>query len=232
MSDDACYLIVNADDLGLCEEVNTGIIHAYVHGIVTSASLMVLQPAAAHAAALATQHPRLAVGMHLDLGQWDYLDKEWVARYVRCDLHDERAVHSECRSQLQVFRALLGRDPTHLDSHQHVHQSEPVTSLAVELATELGVPLRNHDVRYEGGFYGQTGHGEPLPQLITAEHLASMITTLPSGWTELSCHPGIGVSDECYGTERELEVQALCDAAVAATLHEHNVQLMSFADHE
>ena len=39
-------LIVNADDLGLSAGVNRGIVEAHARGIVTSASLMVRQPAA------------------------------------------------------------------------------------------------------------------------------------------------------------------------------------------
>ena len=37
------YLIVNADDFGLSEGVNRGIVRAHEGGIVTSASLMVRQ---------------------------------------------------------------------------------------------------------------------------------------------------------------------------------------------
>jgi predicted glycoside hydrolase/deacetylase ChbG (UPF0249 family) len=227
---EARHLIVNADDLGLCAGVNAGILHGHIHGIVTSASLMVRQPAAAEAAALAAAHPRLAIGMHLDLGQWDYRGGEWVAAYRRCDTGDERAVRAECRSQLDLFRTLLGRAPTHLDSHQHVHESEPVAAAMAELADELGVPLRGRTIRYEGGFYGQTGKGEPLPQTIEPARLCTLIEALPGGWSELGCHPGIGVTGESYGPERELEVRALCDPSVRAALRRCEVRLASFAD--
>ena len=53
------FLIVNADDFGLSEGVNRGIIEAHERGIVTSASLMVLKPAAASAAAYGREHLRL-----------------------------------------------------------------------------------------------------------------------------------------------------------------------------
>ena len=43
-------LVVNADDLGLSDGVNAGILHAARHGIVTSASLMVRAEAAEDAA--------------------------------------------------------------------------------------------------------------------------------------------------------------------------------------
>ena len=57
-------LIVNADDFGLSEGVDHGIVDAFSNGIVTSTSLMVRRPAARHAAELARLHTRLSVGLH------------------------------------------------------------------------------------------------------------------------------------------------------------------------
>jgi hypothetical protein len=74
-------LIVNADDLGMTEAVNAGIAAAFERGIVTSASLMVRQAAAPAGAAYAKAHPGLAVGLHIDLGQWDYENGEWIVAY-------------------------------------------------------------------------------------------------------------------------------------------------------
>ena len=38
------YLVVNADDFGVCAGVNRGIVEAHRRGIVSSASLMVEMP--------------------------------------------------------------------------------------------------------------------------------------------------------------------------------------------
>ena len=62
------WLIVNADDLGLSSGVNQGILQAHEQGIVTSASLMVRHQAAPEAVAAAREHPRLGLGLHVDLG--------------------------------------------------------------------------------------------------------------------------------------------------------------------
>jgi predicted glycoside hydrolase/deacetylase ChbG (UPF0249 family) len=224
-------LIVNADDLGLSEGVNAGIAEAHENGIVTSASLMVRKPAAAAAVSLADDYPSLAVGLHIDLGQWDYEEGEWKVTYERCAPDDGAAVERECRAQLEVFRELLGREPTHLDSHQHTHMSEPVASVADGLARELGVPLRGRRIRYEGGFYGQSGRGVPFPEGIAVERLTELIGALPSGWTELGCHPGIGVEAEStYARERQLEVEVLTDPRVKAAIEESDVELRSFAE--
>src|SRR4051794_11874870 len=153
-------LIVNADDLGLSPAVNAGIAAAHERGIVTSASMMVRQAAAPAAADYATAHPDLAVGLHIDLGQWDYVNGEWMVAYERCAADDEAAGEAERRAPLAAFRRLLGRAPTHLDSPQPVHMNEPVAAVTARLAAKLGVPLRARGIRYEGGFYGQTGKGE------------------------------------------------------------------------
>jgi predicted glycoside hydrolase/deacetylase ChbG (UPF0249 family) len=224
-------LIVNADDLGLSGAVNAGIAAAHERGIVTSASMMVRQAAAPAAASYAQAHPELAVGLHIDLGQWDYVNGEWMAAYARCDPDDEAAVETECRAQLEVFRRLLDRDPTHLDSHQHAHMSEPVAAVAARLAAELGVPLRARTIRYEGGFYGQSGKGEPVPEAIGVESLVALLAMLPVGWTELGCHPGLEMGGESsYGSEREAEVETLCDPRVRAALERERIELRSFAE--
>lgn len=223
-------LIVNADDLGLSSAVNAGIAAAHEGGIVTSASLMVRQGAAPAAASYAAAHPGLAVGLHIDLGQWDYLSGEWMVAYERCDQDDAAAVERECRAQLEAFRRLLGRDPTHLDSHQHTHMSEPVAGVAERLAAELDVPLRARTIPYEGGFYGQTGKGEPLPEAIGVGNLVRILAALPAGWTELGCHPGLGMGGESsYAHEREEEVRALCDPRVRETIAAEEIELRSFA---
>jgi predicted glycoside hydrolase/deacetylase ChbG (UPF0249 family) len=60
-------LIVNADDLGMHEDVNAGVIAAYRRGIVRSASLMVNMPAAGQAIDLARDCPQLEIGLHLNV---------------------------------------------------------------------------------------------------------------------------------------------------------------------
>ncbi len=226
------FLIVNADDFGLSAAVNAGIVEAHERGIVTSASLMVRQAAAADAVAQAMEDPALSVGLHIDIGQWDYEDGEWKLAYERCPPDDAAAVEVECRGQLEAFRELLGRDPTHLDSHQHTHMSEPVGPVAAAIADELGVPVRGRGITYAGGFYGQSGRGEPWPEGISVERLIELIEGLPPGWTELGCHPGrgVGARESSYGAEREQEVRALCDPRVKAAIEGRGVQLRSFAE--
>ena len=223
-------LIVNADDFGHSRAVNAGVVEAHEHGIVTSSSLMVRRAGAEQAARYARTHPELAVGLHVDLGEWSYRDNDgWVALYeVEAD-----AIEAEIEAQLERFRALVGGVPTHLDSHQHVHRREPACSILFRLATELGVSLRhfNPSISYCGEFYGQTDRGEQLPELITTEALLSLISSLPEGSTELCCHPAKGpVPATSYGAERERELAALCDPRVRSAVEAGEIMLCSFRD--
>src|SRR5436305_6104448 len=94
------HLIVNADDLGLSDGVNAGIAEACDKGIVTSASLMVRQPAAEAGAAWAGGRPGFSLGIHVDLCEWEYIDGTWMALYTRVDLDDPVAVAAEIDHQL------------------------------------------------------------------------------------------------------------------------------------
>ena len=227
------FLIVNADDFGQSPGVTRGIIRAHEEGLVTSASLMVRGSAAALAGAYATQRKVLSVGLHLDLGEWAYRDSAWIPVYAVVALDNAEAVRREARRQLALFRSLLGRDPTHLDSHQHVHRREPVRQILSELAAELGVPLRDHspDIRYCGNFYGQGADGTPYPEILTVDNLIRILAALPAGTTELGCHPGEDELDldTMYRAERAQEVRVLCHPRTRAAVDGLGIERCSFA---
>jgi predicted glycoside hydrolase/deacetylase ChbG (UPF0249 family) len=226
------YLIVNADDFGQSPGVNRGIIEAHEHGIVTSASLMVRWPAAVEAAAYAGAHAELSLGIHLDLGEWRYASGEWIALYEVVPLDDREAVRVEVARQLASFRRLTGSEPSHIDSHQHVHQREPMHSVAMELARRLAIPLRqcHGQIRYCGAFYGQTEDGVAIDRRISVDALIQIVAGLPSGCTELGCHPGYADDlDTMYRAERAQEVAVLCDPRLRPALERVNVKLCSFA---
>ena len=229
----ARYLIVNADDFGRSPGVNRGIMRAHQHGIVTSASLMVRWPAAEEAAEYARINPKLSVGLHLDLGEWVYRNSNWILLYEVVPLDDLFAVRQEVSRQLEVFRNLMGREPSHIDSHQHVHRREPVRTAALEAARQFSIPLRecSTDIQYCGRFYGQTAEGCAYPEWISVEALMSLLAELPPGITEIGCHPGEGQDlDTVYLTEREQEVKVLCDPRIHSALGELGICLCSFND--
>jgi predicted glycoside hydrolase/deacetylase ChbG (UPF0249 family) len=229
------FLVVNADDFGQSPAINRGVVTTHRHGIVTAASLMVRWPHAAAAAAYARQHPSLSVGLHLDLGEWEYVDGNWRARYEVIDTADASAVEAEIERQVATFRQLVERDPTHLDSHQHVHRHEPVRSALRRAGERLNVPVRHLSaIGYCGDFYGQDGRGWPVPEAVTVEALIGVVEALPPGVTEIGCHPGEADGAErlesTYRTERPTEVETLCDPRVRDAIGRLGIRLCSFTD--
>lgn len=226
-------LIVNADDFGLSTGVNRGIVEAHDNGIVTSASLMVHQPAAAQAAALARNRPLLSLGLHIDIGEWRHDSDRWFPVYERAPQNDPKALEAAVDEQLDLFRRLVGAEPTHLDSHQHAHKRDPLRSIVHRLAAQLDVPVRHFcaGVSYCGDFYGQEAEGRPLAGRLRASFLVGIIETLHNDVTELCCHPAAELDFEStYQQERLEELEVLCSPIVAQTIQRARVVLSSFAD--
>jgi chitin disaccharide deacetylase len=229
----AKYLIVNADDFGQSPGINGGIIKAYRDGIVTSASLMVRWPAATEASAYARKYPGLSVGLHIDLGEQIFCSGEWVPIYTVVPVHSETAVREEISRQLDEFDRLVGHAPSHFDSHQNVHLREPVRAILVEIAQRLRVPLRHcsPEITFRGNFYGQTADGTPLPNVISVDSLIHILETLPTGCTELGCHPAAHCDlHTTYLQERLQELEVLCDPRVRTVLMAEGIELRSFAN--
>jgi predicted glycoside hydrolase/deacetylase ChbG (UPF0249 family) len=226
------YLVVNADDLGYSSGVNRGIFEAHDRGIVTSTSLMVHRPAAEAAVAEIWSRPELGIGLHFDLGSWADEADSVRDPGAPLDGRDPAEIAADVHGQLERFRELVGRDPTHLDSHHHVHTREPVRSILADLAWNLGLPLRHtSDAFFCGDFHGESHGRDPVPSSLRPERLANLLRHLPDGSVELCCHPGYAYGlDSSYAVERELELRALCDPRLKQVLAEEGIVLVSFAE--
>lgn len=219
------FLIVNADDFGASDGVNRGIVEGHERGIVTSTSLMTTGAASAEAAALAAEHPRLAVGLHWDL---DGEGEPWL------DHDDVVAVRAELEAQLRRFQELTGRAPTHVDSHHHVHREPAIAPVAQELAAALRVPLRDDgQLAIVGGFYAQWEWQVTDLQHVSVEFLIWILRNeVGEGWTEISCHPGYVTAgfSSTYLREREAELATLTDPRVRAEIEALGIRLVSYAE--
>jgi hopanoid biosynthesis associated protein HpnK len=131
-------LIVNADDFGRSPSINEAVIRAHREGILTTASLMVNEPAAAEAVALARENPTLGVGLHLSLvcGRSALLPAEIPALVNPQSEFSNNPVavgvryffSSACRAQLrreisaQMERFFAtGLPLDHVNGHLHLH---------------------------------------------------------------------------------------------------------------
>ena len=220
------YLVVNADDFGASTGVNRGILECHTSGVVTSTSLMVTGRAASEAVAMSRDHPALALGLH-----WDV----WGEDERKFDVSDVAAVRQEFDRQMDSFHHLLGRMPTHVDSHKHAHRQPELMMLFQKLVAPLGIPLRHEgSIRFVGDFYAQWEWKVTNLDYVSVSALVDILRThVQPGWTELACHPGYVSPDfsSIYLEEREAEVRTLTDPRVAETIRELGIRLVSFADH-
>lgn len=218
------YCIVNVDDFGISRGVNRGVIEAHRAGIVTSASLMVDGESVADAVEESNRNPGLSVGIHVSLTDED--------GNGLVDLDDAHACQAELDRQLDRFRSLLGRAPTHVDSHHHVHRRRTVLPVFSAAAQRLDVPLRGFaEVAWVGEFYG-AWDDETHPEQISLESLTRIVRGLRPGVTEISSH--IGYVDDAfessYHAERELELATILDSRLPAVFSEAGVDLIGYRD--
>ncbi len=214
------YLIVNGDDFGAGRGINRGIIAAYRRGILTSTSLLVNAQWAENAVHVSRKVQDLDIGLHIDLGE----SKSVLAP------DDCRA---ELERQLLRFRELVGRLPTHLDSHRNAHRNPLLLPHFLDLARQYGLPLREQSpVHYLSKFYGQWGGETHLEQIGVASLVRILEAEVQEGITELSCHPGYLDPEftSGYARERHVELQTLCASEVRDGLARYSIQLANFRD--
>jgi chitin disaccharide deacetylase len=243
-------LVVNADDLGRTEGINEGIFDAHERGIVSSATLMVGFAAAAKAAVALADHPRLGVGLHVTLtGAAPTLPASRVPSLVGADARfpakpesirepDPAELRAEVRNQLDIFRDLVHRDPTHIDSHHHSHRHPVVLDAMIELATTHRLPIRASSPAVAAALRGAgIATTDVFVERFFADEarrdvLFSIFDELAPGSTELMCHPA-RVDDELrssssYAEPRARELEVLTDPAVRRELAERGIRLARF----
>ncbi len=247
------FLIVNADDFNLTPGVTRGILEAHRHGIVTSTTVMVNLPGLARSRDLARDAPRLGLGVHLNLtigspvlpsGQVPSL-VDGDGRFLRERAQvAEKGIPSEVRAewtaQAERFAAVFGRRPTHLDTHHHVHRHPRLLEVALDLATDLGIPLRALTPEMARRIRGR---GLPAVDQVAGDvgpeafwqpaRLIEFLAGLPPGVTELMCHPGYAddaLSISSYRAQREVELRALCDPSVKDALAASGVRSIPYGE--
>jgi predicted glycoside hydrolase/deacetylase ChbG (UPF0249 family) len=247
-------LIVNADDYGRTPGVNEGILEAYVKGIVTSATVMVNEPAAEAGLQLARAvAPGLGLGLHFTVTGGGPCAAAAASlprlapggRFARSaeelpDRIPENEVRRELEAQIALFEKMARAHPTHLDSHHHAALHVSVQPILVAVAKQRNLPVRASNGRalaqlrqagllcpdnFLESFFGSGA---------TSANLRFLLAHLREGSSELMCHPGL--ADEAlqqgssYAAEREKEIEALCDPAVRDVLAAESIKLISFRE--
>jgi hopanoid biosynthesis associated protein HpnK len=172
-------IIFNADDFGLAASINAAVNEASRFGLLTSASLCVMGPAAEEAVAMAATLPNLSVGLHVTLvdeqpasaptdiptlvdatGRLPQSGIEFARRWVMGKI---AAADVEREVSAQWSRAVqMGVPITHFDSHDHIHVLPGILEICLDAATahrvsSLRVPLETTPVgapRLRRGLFG------------------------------------------------------------------------------
>jgi chitin disaccharide deacetylase len=237
-------VVINADDFGLTEGVCAGIVKTIHAGGVTATTAMVCVPEAADR--LKRWAPKIPgrVGLHFQLtsgapvlppervpslvqqgGQFPAIRKQ-----VRAPRTEE--ILAEWRAQIELLLR-TGIEPTHLDSHHHIHRLPLAFPAFCELAKQYGLPARALDTEMTGTLRAA---GVPcVDRTLTGWYAGelsvhSLISVLREGAREspgaasfeVMCHPGF-VDDDLpplsrYLDDREKELTALCDGALQQEL--------------
>lgn len=126
------YLIVNADDFGMCKAANDAVIDLFESGMLKSSTIMMPCPAAGDAVKFSVENPQYAIGVHLTMtSEWN--EYRWKPLSGGKSLVDEAGFmwknsrlvgknakldELEAEIKAQVDRAhALGMKPSHLDNH-------------------------------------------------------------------------------------------------------------------
>jgi chitin disaccharide deacetylase len=243
-------LIINADDLGLTPGCNDGIVRAITEGIVTETTLMMNAGYMQDAVTKLKGYGINRIGIHLNLTFGEpLLPASQVPSLVDANgrFHSRIApvvgsmnpseVKREFGAQIEKFlRTGLGL--THLDSHHHAHAYPEIIDVAISLAQQLGVPLRQtseavrQKIRGAGvattdyfvlDFYGQG---------VSAENLQAIIQRYKQGTLEIMCHPAepdrLLSEISSYNAWREKELAILTSPEICEFIKGNGVQLVGF----
>ncbi len=149
-------IIINADDFGLTEGINRGIVKAYSDGILTSASLLPNGPKFNDAVALSRENPGLGVGVHLNIFRGKpILGKSEVSSlidkngyfisspgyfFLKSMLNRVKPDEIENEFRAQISRVIsAGILPSHLDTEKHIHVFPFIYKILFNLATEFKI---------------------------------------------------------------------------------------------
>jgi len=171
------YLIINADDFGMCRAHNAATADLFKKGGITSATVMAPCPYARDAVEFAAKNPELSVGVHLTTtSEWNSYRFGPVSEnaeslkdpegcfYKSCLDFVKNAeceeVKSELLAQIEYLRA-MGLSPSHLDNHMGslygiVNGDFRLLKIAFEIAGEYRLPFRFPSKILENSFLNKT----------------------------------------------------------------------------
>lgn len=144
------YLIINADDFGLCKAANDAVIDLFRSGCILSSTVMMTCPGTEEAVAFAADNPQYAIGVHLTL------TNEWQDNCPWGPLTGGRTIRNE-----------KGRMwPENEDFEAHCSYKEAIAEAReqIEKAERMGMQPSQVD-NHMGSLYGMNGKYLMLPKV-------------------------------------------------------------------
>ena len=166
----AKFLIVNADDYGMCNAANEAVEELFLGGWLKSATIMMPCPGAEHAVEFSKAHPEYAIGIHTTLtSEWGkyrwkpltngqtLIDEEGFM-WHESDMVEKNAsyedIEKEVRAQIDLAHS-MGMKPSHVDNHMgslygHYTGRLGLSKLALKVCGSYGYAYRlytKHDKR-------------------------------------------------------------------------------------
>lgn len=166
----AKYLIINADDYGLCKSSNDAVEELFENGRLKSSTIMMPCPSSKDAVNFAKNHPEYAIGVHLTMtNEWPtyrwkplsdgktLVNEEgfmWRSSTEVEKNADIKELEAEIRAQVKEAEK-DGFKPSHLDNHMgslygHYTGRFSLLKMSLRVCGELGYAYRmytSHDKR-------------------------------------------------------------------------------------
>lgn len=247
-------VIINADDFGFTDGVTSGIVRTMCEGVVTSTTAMACVPGAdARLRRWALEVPG-RIGAHLQLTTGRALSNPALIPTLcgrdgnfptsKTSLNSARTeeIVLEWDEQFRFLRS-AGIEPTHIDTHHHVHKQPHVFAAFCEIARRFDVPARaltpsmREELRRANiscpDFMSVAFYGDGL----TSDRLLALLERAieapePPAVIEVMCHPGVPCEElgllSRYVQEREVEMEALCFPGLGKQLEECGFELVSY----
>lgn len=239
-------LIINADDFGLCKGVNYGIIEAYKFGMLKSTTLMITMDEAEHAIALAKEYPDLKIGLHLNaclgnpLTSTMCVNEEGKMMKITSgneQLFTEEVVYTEFKAQYEKFIELVGKKPTHFDSHLlSTDRLDSTRAAVVRLSNETKLPIRNvkgNGVDVDFVWYSTLGFDVDTYEGL--DYLYDHIEEIKKyDVVELMVHPAYVdtyiMNNSSWNMMRLKDLDSLVDPKLKVFLEEHGMMFTDFEE--
>ncbi|MBO5360207.1 MAG: polysaccharide deacetylase family protein [Clostridia bacterium] len=182
------YLIINADDFGMCRSANFAVFDLLKSGGITSSTIMAPCGWAPEAVKFAKEHPEFAIGVHLTTtSEWENYrwgpvgvgangslrDKDGYFYHESDDFEKNAAldeVKNEVIAQIEKLKA-LGLNPSHLDNHMGSLYGVAtgrfeLLQLMITIAGEYKLPLRMPMNFTEAQFANETLDVQVSPEMV------------------------------------------------------------------